>query len=119
MQEEGWARFFDDWSWVRGEDRFPIPAYSEFMPPPRIGQKPYGSLEADTLFSHDDPWGWKIRTHEREQEFAPGLDAIARQLIESVTALATGQGAHRIGHYHLTDNLYWPKALAECTGALA
>jgi hypothetical protein len=118
MEERGWARLFDDWSWVRGEGRFPIPAYSEFMPPPRIGQKPYGYPEADTPFSHDDPWGWKIGAHEQEQELTPGLTIIARQLIETVTALATGHGPHRIGHDHLADNLYWPKALAECAGAL-
>ena len=72
MAKEGWAQLFDDWSWVRGEGRFPIPAYSEFMPPPRIGQKPYGPGEIDTPFSADDPWGWNIRTHEQEQELTPG-----------------------------------------------
>ena len=28
--------------WFEGEGNYPIPAYSEFMPPPRVGRKPYG-----------------------------------------------------------------------------
>lgn len=119
MLEEGWGRLFDDWSWAHGEDRFPIPAYSEFVPPPRIGQKPYGSDEVGSPFSHDDPWGWRIPARELEQELTAGLAVIARQLIEAIAALAIGHGGLRIGHRHLTDNLYWPKALAECTSALS
>jgi len=118
-EKEGWAGLVGDWSWVRGEGRFPIPAYSEFMPPPRIAQKPYGTSDLAAPFSPDDPWGWKISAGDQERELRPGLAVIARQLIECVTGLATGRGVHRIGRYHLTDNPYWPKALADGAAALS
>src|SRR6202453_1050183 len=118
MAAGGWQQLFQDWSWVRGEGRFPIPAYSEFMPPPRIGQKPYGHWEVDVPFARDDPWGWTVSAAEREREIDPGLAGIAKQLSEAVVALATGQGAHKIGRYHLEDNPYWPKALAERSASL-
>jgi hypothetical protein len=110
----GWTELFDDWSWLRGQGRFPIAAYSEFMPPPRLGRKPYGDPELDSPFSDGDPWGWTLGAREIGQELNSGLAIIARQVIESVTALATGHGVHRIGHDHLADNPFWPKALAEC-----
>ena len=97
MQSEGWPQLFADWSWVRGEGRFPIAAYSEYMPPPRVGQKPYGPWEIESPFARDDLWGWHISACEQEQELTPGLADIARQLIDSMVALASGQGAHRIG----------------------
>jgi hypothetical protein len=119
MQSEGWAQLFGDWSWARGEGRFPIAAYSEYMPPPRVGQKPYGSWEIESPFALDDLWGWRISAHEQEQELTPGVADIGRQLIDSMVALATGHGTQRIGHRHLENNPYWPKSLAEVVGTLA
>jgi peptidase M28-like protein len=118
MENGGWQQLFCDWSWARGEGRFPIAAYSEFMPPPRIGQKPYGCRELDTPFSADDPWGWRLSAEEQAQELAPGLELIARQLIETTVGLASGKGAHHIGHHHLTNNPYWPAMLAAGAAAL-
>src|SRR5258707_9025881 len=106
MQSEGWPQLFDDWSWVRGEGRFPIAAYSEYMRPPRIGQKPYGPWEIKSPFARDDLWGWRVSACEQEQELTPGLADIARQLTDSMVALGSGQGAHRIGHRHLENNPY-------------
>jgi len=97
MQNEGWPQLFGDWSWARGEGRFPIAAYSEYMPPPRVGQKPYGLWEIESPFVRDDLWGWQIPAHEQEQELTPGLADIGRQLIDAMVALATGRGTHRIG----------------------
>ena len=119
MQKDGWARLFDDWSWAHGQDRFPIPAYSEYMPPPRIGQKPYGTYEINTPFSDDDPWGWRVDPDEEEQELTPGLAIIGSQLIKKIAALATGSGADRIGHHHLQDNPFWPASLAKNAGSFA
>jgi hypothetical protein len=119
MQNEGWPQLFGDWSWARGEGRFPIAAYSEYMPPPRVGQKPYGSWEIESPFLPDDLWGWQVSAHEQEQELTPGLADIGRQLIDALVALATGRGTHRIGRRHLENNPYWPKSLAEGAGALA
>ena len=36
---------------------FRIDAYSEFMPPPRVGWKPYGPVPITSyVFSEDDPY---------------------------------------------------------------
>src|ERR1700680_522871 len=118
MKNQGWHRLFSDWSWARGDGCFPIAAYSEFMPPPRIGQKPYGCSELNSPFSHDDPWGWRISADEQVQELTPGFELVARQLIETIAELASGKGAHRIGHYHLHNNPYWPPLLAEAAVSL-
>jgi len=87
------------------------------MPPPRIGQKPYGHWDLDMPFSEDDPWGWRIAQWERDKELTPGRAIIARQLIDSVVTLATGKGQSRIGRRHLEQNPYWPKSLASAAPA--
>src|SRR5207244_13357437 len=40
MPTQGWKRLLDRWPWFRGEGRYPIAAYSEFMPPQRVLRKP-------------------------------------------------------------------------------
>ncbi len=52
---------------------FPLPAYSEFMPAPRLGRRPYGEPDVD-LFAEDDPWGWRVSEAEQAWELAPGLE---------------------------------------------
>ena len=106
----GWKELYRDWSWARGEGHFRIPAYSEYMPPPRIGQKPYGYWDIDTPFTDDDAFGWQVGATEQERELAPGLANIARQVVDCVVAL--GKGSARVGRMHLVDNPYWPGALA-------
>ncbi|MBZ5589242.1 MAG: Zn-dependent exopeptidase M28 [Acidobacteriia bacterium] len=107
-----------------GEDRpktFPLPAYSEFMPPPRLGRKPYGEPDPD-LFTQDDPWGWRVSEAEQEWELAPGLDNIAREVYASLLNLGQGREEHLIrGHLgrNLDGNQYWPPELAARAGALA
>ena len=76
----GWKGLGTDWSWARGEGRFPIAAYSEFTPPPRRSQKPYGAYELQLPFREDDAWGWRVAWHEQAKELTPGLAIIARQL---------------------------------------
>ena len=75
--------------------------------------------EIESPFARDDPWGWQISAHEQEQELTLGFADIGRQLIDSIVALATGRGTHRIGHRHLENNPYWPKSLADSAGTLA
>ncbi len=36
MPKTGWQRLVAGTSWFRSPGRYPIPAYSEFMPPPRL-----------------------------------------------------------------------------------
>ena len=112
-----WKELYRDWSWARGEGHFPIPAYSEYMPPPRIGQKPYGNWDIETPFSDADPYGWSVGAAEQERELAPGLLNIARQVVDCVAAL--GKGTTRIGRMHLADNPYWPDVLAQAAANLA
>src|SRR5262249_1179417 len=42
MARAGWFQLIPGESSFRGADAVRIPAYSEFMPPPRVGWKPYG-----------------------------------------------------------------------------
>src|SRR6266566_854338 len=112
MQRAGWRRLVGSPTAFRGDGGFPIAAYSEFMPPPRLAVKPSGAFEYDFPFSADDAYGWRITAREQEKQITPGLAIIARQLMESMVALSAGEGPHRIGHHHLKDNPYWPAALA-------
>ena len=95
----------------RGSGRFPIAAYSEYMPSPRIGVKPSGAFEYDSPFSETDRFGWHISAREQEHQLAPGLSLIGRQIVENLAGLVTGRGVQRIGHHHLKDNPYWPDML--------
>ena len=45
MAEQGWQKLLAGYPWFAGEGNYPIAAYSEFMPPPRVGRKPYGSID--------------------------------------------------------------------------
>jgi hypothetical protein len=113
---KGWPSLFDDPSWTRVRQRFPIAAYSEFMPPPRIGQKPYGTW-ARSPFIESDPWGWRITPYETDRHLRPGLVTIGSQLLNDLVAVAEGQ-QHNIGEMHLADNPYWPKSLSERAASL-
>ena len=70
MPQEGFRRLLAGVSWYCRPGRFPILAYSEFMPPPRVGRKPYGSID-HCLYREDDPFGW----HVTEYEEVPGTPA--------------------------------------------
>jgi hypothetical protein len=110
----------DGYPWFDGEGRFPLPAYSEFMPAPRLGQRPYG--EPDTsLFSEDDPFGWHIPEVEIEYEIQPGLVSLARQIAGEIVELGDGKSAYKIaGHLgrNLVNNPYWPIELSSQAGRL-
>jgi Peptidase family M28 len=112
VEHSGWRSLIPVRSSFSGRGHFPIAAYSEFMPPPRIGAKPYGAFELESPFRDDDPWGWQIPNGEIEHEVAPGFASTARQLLETILALVSRRGIPRIGHHHLKDNPYWSTALA-------
>ena len=99
---------------------FPLPAYSEFMPAPRLGRKPYGEPDVD-LFAEDDLWGWRVTEAEQAWELAPGLEHIARELYTSLLPLGRGREEHLIrgqGGRNLAGNPYWPPELAAAAGRL-
>ncbi len=116
----GWQKLMEGFPWFDKVGLYPIPAYSEFMPPPRLGCTPYGEIDA-SLFSPSDPYGWKISELEEMYELQPGMQHIAHQVMEQLLKLGQGQPAYRIAGHHrqnLLDNPYWPPELAARAGQL-
>jgi hypothetical protein len=117
---DGWKKVLENFPWFAGEGRYPIPAYSEFMPAPRIAFSPYHVFD-DPFFSEDDPYGWPVSEMEEEYELKPGLENIARQILPQLIKLGRGLPApHIAGHKgrNLQDNPYWPPELAARAGHL-
>src|SRR5262249_38288534 len=114
----GWKQLVAGWPWFRGEGSYPLPAYSEFLPPPRLGRKPYGVDEGPYL-DEDDPWGWPVTEYEEAFELRPGLAKVAQQILGALAHLGYGRPAHGIARAKLQDNPYWPPELAAQAGRLA
>ncbi len=110
MANQGWKRLLAGAPWFDRPDRYPIAAYSEFMPPPRLGRKIYGRLDS-LLFHDDDPWGWHVTEYEQAFELAPGLQLLAQELLGVLRHLGSGETAHGIAQNKLQDNPYWPDEL--------
>ena len=110
----GWHKLVEGYPWFSALDKYPIPAYSEFMPPPRLGRRPYGETDF-SLFVDDDAFGWNVSEIEETYELQPGLTNLADQIMSEIIELGRGQAAHRIaGHQrrNLNNNPYWPPELA-------
>src|SRR5882757_8744156 len=74
MPPIGWKQLIPGANLFRGQGLCPVEAYSEFMPPPRFGWKPYASESPDPqLFDAEDPWGWHVTEYEEHNELQPGL----------------------------------------------
>jgi hypothetical protein len=117
MAAKGWKQLVSGPAWYQGEGKYPIVAYSEFMPPPRVGWKPYGKFKT-LILSDDDPWGWHIREHEEAFELRPGLQMLAENILTMLIYLGEGTPHHAIARKKLDDNEYWPPELAEHAGKL-
>jgi hypothetical protein len=116
----GWQKLVEGYPWFEGAGAYPLPAYSEFMPPPRLGRTPFGDFDAG-LFAHDDPYGWQVSEIEEEYQLKPGLESIARQVMEHILRLGQGQPEYTIaGHenQNLDGNPAWPPELAARAGKL-
>jgi hypothetical protein len=118
MAAKGWKRLLDGAPWFEGEGAYPIEAYSEFMPPPRFGPKPYGTWGVNPLPA-DDPFGWKVTEYEEAFELRPGLEALAHGAVHAMVHLSKGDPAHGISRGKLANNPYWPPELVEAAGKLA
>lgn len=109
-----------DWTrrpFARRPGSFPLPAYSEFMPPPWLGPKPYGTM-GPAVLDPDDPHGWLVAEYEEEFELRPGLAHIAERLVTALVHLGKGRPLHGISQGKLADNPYWPAELAAAAGSL-
>ena len=103
MSSAGWHQLVPSADLYRGPGRYPIDAYSEFMPPPRLGWKPHGDEPPDPqLFDPEDPWGWYISEYEEANELRPGLAQVARQVVGRIRHLLRGEHAHAISRRLLT-----------------
>jgi hypothetical protein len=118
MSATGWKQLLAGWPWFRGEGRFPLPAYSEFMPPPYLVRKPYGGWDL-CLLRDDDPWGWPVTEYEEALTLRPGLLSIASQLLRHLVRCG-GDRPHRhgIAHGKLIDNPYWSLDVARQAAGL-
>src|SRR3954462_9877682 len=112
MPTPGWKQLLDAWPSFQDEGSYPIAAYSEFMPPPRLGRKAYQADDV-LLLDEQDPWGWHVTEYEEAFELRPGLEKIAHQIVGSLVHLGNGRPAHGIAKAKLTGNPYWPPELAE------
>ena len=110
----GWRKFLDGCPWLDGAGRYPIPAYSEFMPPPRVGVSLYGDVDA-SVFRSDDPYGWRVPEVEEAYELRPGLDSVAQQVMTHLIRFVADQSSVFVAGQHgrnLIDNVYWSAELA-------
>ncbi|MGZ3597888.1 MAG: hypothetical protein ACXU9E_08265, partial [Syntrophales bacterium] len=115
MPDQGWKRFLKGFPWYNAERKYPLQAYSEFMPPVRTGINPYDGTVYPWVLRDDDPFGWHIMEIEEEYQLKPGLEKIGRQVIRHILQLGTGTlPVHLAGHNqrNLADNLFWPRTLA-------
>ena len=100
--------------WSAEEGHFPISAYSEFMPPPCLGPKPYGTRHRPDAVD-GDPFGWAVTEYEEAFELRPGLDDAGPVAPSGALAhLGDGDPVTPIGQAASSlDNPYWPEELAE------
>ncbi len=117
MASKGWMRLLENTKSLTGKKRYSIPAYSEFMPAPRLIRKPHGELVANA-FSEQDPSGWPVGEYEEAFELRPGLEHIALEILDSVHKLGTGGAAHGLSRKKLENNPYWPVELSTHAGTL-
>ena len=116
----GWQKLLTGYPWFRCKGCYPITAYSEFMPPPRLGCKPYGKTD-HRILSEKDPFGWNISEMEEEYELKPGIEHIGHQIMSNIVKLGKGLPEHFIhghGGENLLNNPYWPPELATHAGSL-
>lgn len=113
MARNGWSRLIPSDGTFHGSDTFRIAAYSEFMPPPRVGWKPYGPVPINgQLFSPDDAFGWKVHEFDEALELQPGLLQIARQLLTRLKRLQDGNPDTGLPRHVSRNNPFWPSELA-------
>jgi hypothetical protein len=117
MPAPGWKQLLDGYPWFDGAGAFPITAYSEFMPPPRFGRKPYGTFSG-LPFDEADPWGMPVTEYEQAWELRPGLDRVAREVVGALANLCRGKRTRGVAQHKLVNNPCWTAELGDSAGAL-
>src|SRR5262245_21548704 len=113
MARAGWTSLIPREGYLQESGDFRIDAYSEFMPPPRVGWKPYGAVPINNLvFSSDDPFGWKVHEFDEALELQPGLHQIAKQLMTRLKRLLDGNPDTGLPQHDSQNNPFWPPELA-------
>jgi hypothetical protein len=113
MARVGWPALIPDDGCFQAPGAFHIDAYSEYMPPPRVGWKPYGPVPVNSyLFSPDDPFGWKVHEFDEALELQPGLYQIAKQLLTRLKRLQDGNPDTGLPRHISKNNPFWPSELA-------
>ncbi|HWG41876.1 MAG TPA: M28 family peptidase [Gemmataceae bacterium] len=112
MTLSGWKQLMDGAPWFRGAESYPIAAYSEFMPPPREGCKPYQGYAQHEL-NEDDPWGWPIGEWDEARQLQPGLAHVAEVVVHALAELVQGRPVYGLSRVKLAGNAAWPPVLAQ------
>ncbi len=92
----------------RGPGRFPIRAYSEFLPPPWVGVKPTGDVDPSCRLGADDRWS--VSEYEEHEELRPGLGRVGRHVMLELGKLVRGE-RHAFSRTLLEENPAWSKLL--------
>ncbi len=109
----GWQKLIPPPGCFRGAENYRIDAYSEFLPPPRVGWKPYGAGKPDPeLFADSDPHGWWVGEFEEALELKLGFQQVGQQVIRKLARLLGGDRSI-LPKGDLHDNPFWPAELAE------
>jgi hypothetical protein len=116
MPLSGWQQLLAGAPWFRSAGRYPISAYSEFMPPPRVGGRAY-MLDDPPAWDSKDPYGWPVRETEELLELRPGLEWLACRIVSALAELAEHKPVRGLSHYKLEGNPAWPDELVDA-GAL-
>lgn len=117
MAAQGWDKLLTDVPRYGKGDLFRIMAYSEMMPSPWIGWRPYGK-DHHAPRNPEDPFTWLVNEREQAMELGPGLQLIVRQVLPALGRLDREQPAQGINRAKLEGNAYWPKELSELPGAI-
>lgn len=117
MAEAGWEKLLSDVPRYGRENPFRILAYSEMMPAPLVGWRPYGG-DHPAPRNPDSPFAWLVSEREQAFELSPGLQLIAKEALAALERLDREQPARGISRAKLDGNVYWPKELAELPGAI-
>src|SRR5262245_13569685 len=113
MARAGWSNLIPSKGSFQGAGAFRIDAYSEFMPAPRVGWKPYGPVPVNSQrFSPDDAFGWSILEFDEALELQPGLYHMARQLMTRLKLLLDGKPETSLPRHVCENNPFWPPELA-------